>query len=73
MPDAELDEAAEEWIRRLSGLSGQALRAAKRAVRGDPAARLAHAGAVYRSDTLASRDGVEGLTAFLEKRKPVWT
>ncbi len=67
--DSALDAAAEVWIRELGALSPEALRACKAAVRGRS---LARAGEVYRTRTLDSADGREGLTAFLEKRRPVW-
>ena len=34
---------------------------------------LAGVCAVYRSAVLDSKDGIEGLNAFLEKREPAWT
>lgn len=76
-PDAELDARAEALVGRLAGFSGAALRACKRALQ-SAAQRPIHCDAlasairVYHDDVLPSEDGLEGLRAFLEKRKAVW-
>ena len=30
------------------------------------------AGAIYTNELMETKDALEGLTAFLDKRKPVW-
>jgi cyclohexa-1,5-dienecarbonyl-CoA hydratase len=75
-PDDRFDGESAAWIDRLAGLSGTALRFAKRAVaaaRDLPAPR-AHAALdrIYRDELLQTADANEGLDAFLAKRAPVW-
>ncbi len=75
-PAASFAEEVERWFERLLGLSGAALRHAKRAV------RLARSGTVeeayralgryYLEELMRSRDAEEGLRAFVEKRAPRW-
>jgi len=76
VPDEAVDEAALELARRIARHSGAALRLAKRAMRGTGAdARkeaLRQAGEVYLQDLMETRDAVEGLSAFVEKRQPAW-
>ncbi|HWO89971.1 MAG TPA: enoyl-CoA hydratase-related protein [Gemmatimonadales bacterium] len=68
---------AEQYLAALAALSSPALRLAKRAV--DGAAGLAHRPAlkfaerVYLDELMRHSDPEEGLTAFLEKRAPVWS
>ena len=65
----DLSAATEALCERLLGFSAVAVRACKRAIRLDD---LALAMRAYREDVLPSRDGAEGIAAFLEKRSPVW-
>ena len=65
----ELSTATEALCERLLSYSAVALRACKRAIRLDD---LSLAMRAYRDDLLPSRDGAEGIAAFLEKRSPVW-
>lgn len=70
-------EAALAWARRcLLPRSAAALRLAVRAVRAPLVRRLtadlAAVEALYLDELMATRDAVEGLTAFLEKRPPSW-
>ncbi|MCL0093649.1 enoyl-CoA hydratase/isomerase family protein [Dehalococcoidia bacterium] len=76
VPHEELDQAAEEFVKRLLGKSGYILKLTR--------------GAIYEVSEISdyekaldlmncrsrkimeSEDAVEGLTSFLEKRKPVW-
>jgi cyclohexa-1,5-dienecarbonyl-CoA hydratase len=71
-----VDQAVDALARRLAGLSGVALRAAKRAWRvgrADVALdRLDGAIAVYMETVGRSADAAEGIAAFLEKRQPAW-
>ena len=75
-PDAEA--ALRRWFdAHLAGKSAVAVRAAWRASRLRLAAALATdlrvLEAQYLNDLMKYRDPVEGLTAFLERRAPVWT
>jgi cyclohexa-1,5-dienecarbonyl-CoA hydratase len=74
--DEDVERAALEEARRLACHSAVALRAAKAALHGAGAARrrgaLQTAGNIYMHDLMESRDAVEGLRAFTEKRRPVW-
>lgn len=69
-------QAVERAIAELSALSRPALRLAKRALRAglelefEPA--LARAEELYLSELMRCEDPHEGLTAFLEKRRPAW-
>jgi len=75
VPAAELEAATDALLGRLRGLSAAALRATRRAMwaaEGGWRARLARAEAIYREELMATHDATEGLTAFLEKRQPVW-
>jgi len=70
-------EAALTWIdANLIGKSASSLRIAVAAARHDYVARikekLATVTAMYLDDLMKTGDALEGLTAFLEKRKPVW-
>ncbi len=72
------EAALQRWFdERLAGKSAVALRAAWRASRRFLAAALANdlpvLEAQYLKDLMSHRDPVEGLTAFLERRQPVWS
>jgi len=77
VPDERIEEAAHELCGRIARHSGAALRTAKQMLRaGERAARtaaFADAERLYVQDLMRTGDAVEGLTAFLEKRKPVWS
>jgi cyclohexa-1,5-dienecarbonyl-CoA hydratase len=69
--------AAENYFNtHLAGLSASTLRFAVRAARGDVAkrikAKLAAVEELYLNGLMATRDAVEGLTAFIEKRPANW-
>jgi len=71
-------EAAREWVRQhLLPRSAESLRFAVRALRVGFARRfrneLAEVERLYLDELMATSDANEGLRAFLEKRKPVWT
>jgi len=76
VPPEELRAAADEFVGKLAKLSGAVLRLTKRAVRlgsvGSFADRLAAVEELYLGSLMATADANEGLTAFLEKRAPVW-
>ena len=67
-PDA-LGERARALCERLLGYSANALRACKRATRENDLTRAMH---TYRYELLPTHDAAEGITAFLEKRPPIW-
>lgn len=77
VPDAELESAALELAGRMTRHSAAALRIAKRMLRGGrEAARadaLSRAGAMYVDDLMQTKDALEGLQAFMEKRRPTWS
>jgi cyclohexa-1,5-dienecarbonyl-CoA hydratase len=69
--------AALAWIdKNIRGKSASSLRIAIAAVRHDYIARikkkLAVVEAMYLDELMQTNDAVEGLNAFIEKRKPVW-
>lgn len=75
--DDRFEAESTAWIDRLAGLSGIALRFAKRAVveaRGLDVPR-AHAALdrIYRDELMTTADAQEGLEAFLGKRPANWT
>jgi cyclohexa-1,5-dienecarbonyl-CoA hydratase len=70
-------DAALAWIEQnIFGKSASSLRIAVTAARHDYieriTAKLKTVEAMYIDDLMTTRDPVEGLNAFLEKRKPVW-
>ena len=77
VPDDRVEAEATDLARRMARHSRAALRLAKRALRSGAAAHrasaLAAAQALYLDDLMRTDDAVEGLRAFLEKRKPSWS
>ncbi|UCC73628.1 MAG: enoyl-CoA hydratase/isomerase family protein [Gemmatimonadota bacterium] len=77
VPDAELEQASLELAGRMARHSAAALRLAKRMLRGGRqdarAAALSRAGAIYCDELMKTKDALEGLNAFLEKRQPTWS
>jgi len=76
-PAAEFDQRAGEWLARLYKQSASSLRFAKRAFRiaqsADFDQRLAEVERLYLEELMKTQDANEGLNAFIEKRKPVWS
>jgi cyclohexa-1,5-dienecarbonyl-CoA hydratase len=76
VPDEELEEAALALASRITRNSPAALRLAKRAIRdGANETRgeaMRSAGRIYLDEVMATRDALEGLQAFMEKRAPEW-
>lgn len=77
VPDDTLEQAADELASRIARHSAAALRAAKHALRSPAAAvrdrALRRAGEIYLHELMETRDAVEGLRAFVEKRSPAWS
>ncbi|HEY9288331.1 MAG TPA: enoyl-CoA hydratase/isomerase family protein [Candidatus Dormibacteraeota bacterium] len=77
VPRAGLDESAHLRVQDLAALSGVAVHALVRAVRGARAVETLHrldaAIAAYEDLVGPSADAQEGIDAFLEKRSPAWS
>lgn len=76
-PVAEFDARANEWLQRLYKQSASSIRFAKRAFRlarsADFDERIAAVERLYLEELMKSNDANEGLNAFIEKRKPLWS
>jgi cyclohexa-1,5-dienecarbonyl-CoA hydratase len=76
LPEDELAEIVDETCERLGQLSPAALKITKSALYTWNAAHadkgLERAEKMYFDDLMKTEDAVEGVNAFLEKRKPVW-
>lgn len=75
VPAGELEKAANEFIKRFTANSGLALTQARQALYRNFDLEFHQALEVTGVDAtlvMAGENSVEGLTAFLEKRKPVW-
>jgi len=76
VPDEEVLSSAMELAGKISRHSAAALRVTKRALRAGledrRAATLAEVGKLYVDELMSTEDAVEGLQAFLEKRKATW-
>lgn len=76
VPDDQVEADALELAGKIARHSGAALRVTKKALRAGMAdqrsAALAEVGRIYVDDLMRTEDAVEGLQAFLEKRKSVW-
>ncbi len=76
VPDEDLDEAVEDWVRDIVACAPLSLKAIKRSVH-DGQGMNVHQARRHLSasllEALGSRDALEGVRAFQEKRKPVWT
>ena len=77
VPDGQLESEALRLAGRMAKHSAAALRMTKRALRagsGDSLnAALMEAGRIYVEELMSTRDAVEGLQAFLDKREPTWS
>lgn len=76
VPDDELEGAVLTLAGRITRNSPAALRLVKRAIRDGAnetrAEALESAGRLYLNEVMATRDALEGLQAFMEKRAPEW-
>jgi cyclohexa-1,5-dienecarbonyl-CoA hydratase len=76
-PAAEMNARAEEWLARIYRHSASSIRYTKRAFRiaqaSDFEQRLRTVERLYLDELMQTADANEGLNAFVEKRKPVWT
>lgn len=72
----ELEERCNAWLGNLTKQSASSLRLAKRAFRlaanEDFPRRLAVVERLYLDELMKTSDAVEGLAAFMEKRRPAW-
>lgn len=69
VPIEQLDQAVDQLIGKLTKLSGSALRVCKRALRVNTYAAMEK---LYLDELMSTADTAEGLTAFMEKRAPLW-
>lgn len=76
-PAADFDGQCEAWMQRLYKQSASSLRLARKAFRlaqsADFDERLASVERLYLEELMKTDDANEGLQAFIEKRRPVWT
>jgi cyclohexa-1,5-dienecarbonyl-CoA hydratase len=76
VPEDRLAEEVAKFIKRLADMSPVALKWAKRAVLAgmdvDFEQALQRSEAIYKGNLMKTHDANEGLTAFMEKRQPVW-
>ena len=76
-PAAEFEARSNEWLQRLYKQSASSLRFAKRAFRiaqsADFDQKLADVERLYLEELMKTQDANEGLNAFIEKRKPLWS
>lgn len=76
VPDSDLQEEARTLAQHIARGSGAALRTAKRALLAaslptdDAMDRVSR---IYLDELMATSDAVEGLTSFVEKRRPEWS
>ncbi len=77
VPDERVREEALDLAKRIARHSGAALRHTKHALRHESLDRtddaLQHAGHIDVAELMETKDAIEGLQAFLEKRQPVWS
>jgi cyclohexa-1,5-dienecarbonyl-CoA hydratase len=72
---SDLDLAVDELVSKLASKSPAVLRLAKKALRASTTRALEllpEIESLYREELAATEDMLEGLNAFLEKRKPLW-
>lgn len=76
LPADGFNEGAKEFLQRFSALSPSVLALTKKAVRAglgkDFSEGLKAIDRIYLHELMKTEDAVEGLQAFMEKRKPVW-
>jgi len=78
VPPDQLEQAANEFLEKLTGLSGPVLKLSKRAAllgfkeQRDWEPTLREIERLYLDELMKLEDAEEGLRAFLEKRKPQW-
>lgn len=74
--DDELESATEGFVKPYLKLSAEVIRSTKKAMKAglmdDLEPSLKRIEEIYLNELMKSHDAMEGLNAFLEKRKPVW-
>ncbi len=77
VPDAELAHAATDTAQRIARHSRAALQCTKRTLRAGAVERISdaldRARGIYVDELMQTADALEGLQAFLEKRRPTWS
>ena len=75
-PVEDFEARVEEYVQQLTSLSRSVLRTTKRAtlqeLRSTAEQRIAEAERIYLDELMKTKDAVEGIAAFMEKRKPNW-
>ena len=75
-PVETFSEDVEKFIKKFKGLSGVVMKATRKAclegLRDDLGKGLQTIENIYLKELMATNDAMEGLQAFLDKRKPVW-
>lgn len=76
LPSENLDDEVQKYLARFAGLSDSSFQITKRTFKklyfADFPEKLKQAEEMYLNVLAKTEDATEGLTAFLEKRKPVW-
>lgn len=75
VPESELEQTAVDIARKMTRHSAAALRIGKRMLAGHPGIvhkALDRASALYIDELMETEDALEGLQAFVEKRRPEW-
>ena len=76
VPEAQLETAVKELVRRMTGHSGPVLTMAKKAILGGMGLSLRdglkHSMNIFLNELYRLEDSQEGLQAIVEKRKPTW-
>lgn len=76
VPKGQLDETVKEWCKEILEKSSKVISITKEALNTSPGLTFSQAlervEDIYINHLMKTEDGVEGINAYLEKRKPVW-